>query len=76
MAEVTTAPSMLASDVRSIVDPVRKIMQLRGVFAPDSTGAPPSIVAHIYDLKHPDDRNWEELPGKVVARIWNDFGPY
>ena len=46
------------------------------VFAPDSTGAPPSIVAHIYDLKHPDDRNWEELPSEVVARIWNDFGPY
>jgi len=46
------------------------------VFAPDSTGAPPSIVAHIYDLKHPDDRNWEELPGELVARIWNDFGPY
>ena len=46
------------------------------VFAADSTGAPPSIVVHIYDLKHPDDRNWEELPGEIVARIWNDFGPY
>ncbi|HXM39460.1 MAG TPA: trypsin-like peptidase domain-containing protein [Gemmatimonadales bacterium] len=46
------------------------------VFAPDSTGAPPSIVAHVYDLKHPDDQNWVEVPGEVVARIWNDFGPY
>src|SRR5207248_7211339 len=46
------------------------------VFAPNSTGAPPSIVVHIYDLKHPDDRNWKELPAEVVARIWNDFGPY
>jgi hypothetical protein len=46
------------------------------VFAPDSNGAPPSVVAHIYDLKHPDDRNWRELPGEMVARVWNDFGPY
>ncbi len=46
------------------------------VFAPDSTGAPPSIIAHVYDLKHPDDRNWVEVPGDVVARIWNDFAPY
>jgi S1-C subfamily serine protease len=46
------------------------------VFAPDSTGAPPSIVVHIFDLKHPDDRNWVELGGDVVARVWNDFGPY
>ncbi len=46
------------------------------VFAPDSSGSPPSIVAHIYDLKHPDDHNWVELPGDVVARVWNDFGPY
>ena len=42
---------------------------------------PPSIVAHIYDLKHPGDSNWVglgwiELPGELVARIWNDFGPY
>jgi len=45
-------------------------------FGPDSAGAPPSIVAHISDLKHLDDRNWVELPGEVVARVWNDFGPY
>lgn len=46
------------------------------VFAPDSSGSPPSIIAHISDLKHPNDQNYVELPGKVVARIWNDFGPY
>jgi S1-C subfamily serine protease len=51
------------------------------MFAPDSSGVPPSIIAHIYDLKHPGDSNWVgrgwiELPGEVVARIWNDFGPY
>ena len=45
-------------------------------FAPDSSGAPPSIVVHILDLKHPDDRDWIELSGDVVARVWNDFGPY
>ena len=46
------------------------------IFAPDSSGAPPSIVVHIFDLKHPDDRDWVELSGDVVARVWNDFGPY
>jgi S1-C subfamily serine protease len=46
------------------------------LFAPDSSGAPPSIVVHIFDLKHPDDRDWIELSGDVVARVWNDFGPY
>ena len=46
------------------------------VFAPDSTGGPPSIIAHISDLKHPNDADWVELSGDVVARIWNDFGPY
>ena len=51
------------------------------VFAPDSNGVPPSIVAHIYDLKHPGDSiwvglGWIELPGEAVARVWNDFGPY
>jgi hypothetical protein len=46
------------------------------VFAPDSTGAPPSIVVHILDLKHPKDHDWVELSGDVVARVWNDFGPY
>ena len=51
------------------------------MFAPDSNGTPPSIVAHIYDLKHPNDSmwiglGWKEIPGEVVARVWNDFGPY
>jgi S1-C subfamily serine protease len=46
------------------------------VFAPDSAGAPPSIVLQIVDLKHPDDRNLYELPAEAVARVWNDFGPY
>lgn len=46
------------------------------VFAPDSTGAPPSVVVEIYDLKHPKDRNLFELPPEVTARIWNDFAAY
>ncbi len=46
------------------------------VFAPDSAGAPPSIVLQLVDLKHPSDRNVYELNPDVVARIWNDFGPY
>jgi len=46
------------------------------VFAPDSSGAPPSIVVHIFDLKHPHDRDWIEMSGDIVARVWNDFGPY
>jgi len=46
------------------------------VFAPDSTGAPPSIVLQIDDLKHWDRMLLRELPAELVARIWNDFGPY
>lgn len=46
------------------------------LFAPDSTGAPPSIVLVVRDLKHLSDPNIFELPAEVVARIWNDFLPY
>jgi hypothetical protein len=40
---------------------------------PDSTGAPPSIVVVIRDLKSPRKLKCLELPTDVVARAWNDF---
>jgi hypothetical protein len=46
------------------------------VFEPDSSGAPPSIVLQLDDLKHYDRFVLFELPPEVVARVWNDFGPY
>jgi S1-C subfamily serine protease len=46
------------------------------VLAPDSTGAPPSIVLRLDDLKHYDRFILFELPPTLVARAWNDFGPY
>jgi len=45
-------------------------------FAPDTNGAPPSIVLQIDDLKHYDRFILRELPPDLVARIWNDFRPY
>jgi len=45
-------------------------------FAPDSNGAPPSIVLQIDDLKHYDRFILRELPPELVARVWNDFQPY
>jgi S1-C subfamily serine protease len=45
-------------------------------FAPDSNGAPPSIVLQIDDLKHYDRFILRELPPDLVARVWNDFQPY
>ena len=45
-------------------------------FAPSYDGTPPSIVLQIKDLKHPDDCNLFELHPALVARVWNDFGPY
>jgi S1-C subfamily serine protease len=45
-------------------------------FAPDSGGAPPSIVLQIDDLKHYDRFILRELPPDLVARVWNDFQPY
>jgi len=46
------------------------------VFEPDSVGAPPSVVIQIDDLKHYDRFILFELPPELVARVWNDFGPY
>ena len=46
------------------------------LLAPDSTGAPPSIMVNIQDLKHPEDHVLLELSAELVARAWNDFGPY
>jgi len=45
-------------------------------FAPDSEGAPPSIVLQIDDLKHYDRFILRELPPELVARVWNDFQPF
>ena len=45
-------------------------------FAPDSVGAPPSIVFQIDDLKHYDRFILRQLPADLVARIWNDFKPF
>jgi hypothetical protein len=45
-------------------------------FAPDTNGAPPSIVLQIDDLKHYDRFILRELPPDLVARIWNDFRAY
>src|SRR5258706_10393718 len=45
-------------------------------FAPDSDGAPPSIVLQIDDLKHYDRFILRELPPELVARVWNDFQPF
>jgi S1-C subfamily serine protease len=49
---------------------------LPDVFAPDSTGRPPSVVIQLSDLKHPNDRDLFELDARLVARIWNDFEWY
>jgi hypothetical protein len=46
------------------------------IFAPDSTGVTPSIIVDIHAMKHADGQNVQELPPEMVARIWNDFGPY
>jgi S1-C subfamily serine protease len=43
------------------------------IFRPDTTGAPPSIVVAIRDLKSPKDLKCIEIPAEVVARAWNDF---
>jgi hypothetical protein len=45
-------------------------------FAPDSTGAPPSIVIRIDDLKHYDRFILFELSPETVSRAWNDFALY
>lgn len=46
------------------------------LFAPDTTGTPPSIVILVRDLKHPSQPSCRELPGASVASVWNDFRPY
>jgi hypothetical protein len=50
---------------------------LPDVFRQDSLGVPPSVVAAVDDLKHPQVsiKNRLELPRKIVARIWYDFPP-
>jgi len=40
---------------------------------PDSSGAPPSIVVAVRDLKHPDKLKCLEIDPYVVAQVWNDF---
>ncbi|MBZ5542827.1 MAG: trypsin-like peptidase domain-containing protein [Acidobacteriia bacterium] len=46
------------------------------VFAPDSSGRPPSVIMVIGDLAHPTDQLDYELPPNVASRVWNDFLPY
>jgi len=40
---------------------------------PDDSGAPPSIVVTIRDLKSPKDLKCTEIPTDVIAAAWNDF---
>jgi S1-C subfamily serine protease len=43
------------------------------ILRPDDSGAPPSIVVAIRDLKSPKNLKCIEVPTKVVAQAWNDF---
>jgi S1-C subfamily serine protease len=43
------------------------------ILRPDTSGAPPSIVVAIRDLKSPKQLKCIELPSDVVAQAWNDF---
>jgi S1-C subfamily serine protease len=45
-------------------------------FAPDSAGVPPVITIVVQDLKNPKSPAYYEMNKAIVARIWNDFGPY
>jgi hypothetical protein len=46
------------------------------VFAPDAPQRPPEISLEIDDLKHPGTKRVVKLPALMVARVWNDFGPF
>ncbi len=43
------------------------------VLRPDDSGAPPSIVVAIRDLKSPKKLKCTQIPTDVVAAAWNDF---
>ena len=43
------------------------------ILKPDSTGATPSIVVAVRDLKHPEHLKCIEIDRGVVTRAWNDF---
>jgi S1-C subfamily serine protease len=43
------------------------------VLKPDDSGAPPSVVVAIRDLKSPKDLKCTEIPTDVIAAAWNDF---
>jgi S1-C subfamily serine protease len=43
------------------------------ILRPDTSGAPPSIVVAIRDLKSPKNLKCIEIPREVVAQAWNDF---
>jgi S1-C subfamily serine protease len=43
------------------------------ILRPDESGAPPSIVVAIRDLKSPKKLKCTELSNEVVGRAWNDF---
>ena len=43
------------------------------ILRPDTSGAPPSIVVAVRDLKSPKHLKCIELAPRVIARAWNDF---
>lgn len=43
------------------------------VLAPDENGAPPSLVLHVTDLRHPDTPSCGAIDPKALAVLWNDF---
>jgi S1-C subfamily serine protease len=43
------------------------------ILRPDDSGAPPTIVVAIRDLKSPKNLKCTEVPKEVVAQAWNDF---
>lgn len=46
------------------------------ILRPDTSGAPPSIVVAIRDLKSPDKLKCLEIPSEVIATAWNDFDAF
>src|SRR5713101_5874590 len=46
------------------------------ILRPNDSGAPPSLVVAIRDLKSPKNLKCIEVPKEVVAQAWNDFEPF
>jgi hypothetical protein len=43
------------------------------VLAPDANGAPPSLVLHLTDLRHPGTPSCGAIDPRALAVLWNDF---